>query len=84
MLKKNPASSHLQLLCMHLFNHRSVLKLLRYPACFGTAVEIGGFDAAVILPSQDELAKDTGQVFHPNFKFRNPSRLLLDSPLCSA
>lgn len=36
-------------LCMRLFNHRSLHKLLRYyPACFGAAVEIGGWGTALL------------------------------------
>lgn len=42
---QEPACSLLPWLCMHLFNHRSVLKLPRYPACFGPAVAIGGCGA---------------------------------------
>lgn len=36
-------------LCMHLFNHRSFLKLPRYPACFWATLEIGGCSATPIL-----------------------------------
>lgn len=46
---QEPACSLLQSFCVLLFNHRSVLKLPRYPACFGSAVELGGCGSTPML-----------------------------------
>ena len=47
-------------LCMRFFNHRWILKLPRYPACFGAAVEISGCVTLPRLSLLDELGP--GQV----------------------
>lgn len=59
---------------MHLFNHRSVLKLRRYPACFGPAVEIGGCSSTCRL-SAGWIWLRTRPSSHPEVKFRNHNRL---------
>lgn len=58
---KNLFAILLPWLCMHVFNHRSVLKLPRYPACFGAAVEVGGG----VVQTPGYLLDELGQGHRP-------------------